>query len=141
VNELVGEDLPGCESSYETSIIMLEALLEPITSIESGQTEASADRLDEEDRLTIEKCISSICQLTIVIQSIRKRLDALRKKLDFASARNSPTPSLEKADRDRVRRLSSGSSGSVNAVRASDSPPTPSPPPSTTPTPTKPLTT
>ena len=61
VNELVGEDLPGCESSYETSIIMLEALLEPITPPESSDTEVSGDRLDEEDRLTIEKC-NFICR-------------------------------------------------------------------------------
>jgi hypothetical protein len=53
----VGEDLPGCESSYETSIIMLEALLEPISSTDPGESDASADRLDEEDRLTIEKCM------------------------------------------------------------------------------------
>jgi ATG1-like, MIT domain 2 len=51
----VGEDLPGCESSYETSIIMLEALLEPTPSGDSPDSEP--DRLDEEDRLTIEKCI------------------------------------------------------------------------------------
>jgi Domain of unknown function (DUF3543) len=55
----VGEDLPGCESSYETSIIMLEALLEPITSSDSGgESDSSTERLDEEDRLTIEKCAS-----------------------------------------------------------------------------------
>ena len=53
MNELVGEDLPGCESSYETSIIMLEALLEPTVSSEEQD---SSNALDEEDRLTIEKC-------------------------------------------------------------------------------------
>ena len=58
VNELVGEDLPGCESSYETSIIMLEALLEPTSSIESDGQEPLMDNLDEEDRQTIEKCTS-----------------------------------------------------------------------------------
>jgi len=55
VNELVGEDLPGCESSYETSIVMLEALLES-TSIEYDSQESSVERLDDEDRQTIEKC-------------------------------------------------------------------------------------
>lgn len=53
MNELVGEDLQGCESSYETSIIMLEALLEPTTS---NEEQDSSNALDEEDRLTIEKC-------------------------------------------------------------------------------------
>ena len=53
MNELVGDDLAGCESSYETSIIMLEALLEPISSHDDQDT---LNCLDEEDRLTIEKC-------------------------------------------------------------------------------------
>jgi len=58
VNELVGEDLPGCESSYETSIIMLEALLEPISFDLDPDTPAEST-LDEEDRLTIERCTHS----------------------------------------------------------------------------------
>ena len=59
VNELVGDDLPQCESSYETSIIMLEALLEPLPTDGINDGEAT-DKLDEEDRLTIEKCILSL---------------------------------------------------------------------------------
>ena len=54
MNELVGEDLQACESSYETSIIMLEALLEPTTP---NEEQDSLNALDEEDSLTIEKCI------------------------------------------------------------------------------------
>src|SRR5208282_2557572 len=98
---------------------MLEALLEPLSYNESGESETSAERLDEEDRLTIEKCIpcATFKANGLVIQSIRRRLDALRRKLDFASQRNSPTPSLEKVERDRVRRPSSGSTGSAGAVR------------------------
>ncbi len=126
MNELVGEDLPGCESSYETSIIMLEALLEQTTSSEEQD---SSNALDEEDRLTIEKCTLTPTRHAnmVVIQSIRKRLDALRKKLDFASQRNSPTPSEK--DRDRLRRLSSGSN---NSIPVRDSPTIST----TTPTPT-----
>jgi serine/threonine-protein kinase ULK2 len=56
VNELVGEDLPGCESSYETSIIMLEALLEPLPSDGIGTDSDASEKMDEEDRLTVEKC-------------------------------------------------------------------------------------
>jgi len=59
VNELVGEDLPQCVSSYETSIIMLEALLEPLPT-DGGNDCETVDKLDEEDRLTIEKCILSL---------------------------------------------------------------------------------
>ena len=60
MNELVWEDLPGCESSYETSIIMLEALLEQPLCIDSDGQESSKDTLDDEDRQTIEKCTFSI---------------------------------------------------------------------------------
>lgn len=38
---------------------MLEALLEPLSYNESGESETSAERLVEEDRQTIEKCIPS----------------------------------------------------------------------------------
>lgn len=56
MNELVGEDLPGCESSYETSIIMLEALLEPLPSDIIAHDSDASEKMDEEDRLTVEKC-------------------------------------------------------------------------------------
>ena len=100
---------------------MLEALLEPIPSTERD-SEVVGDKLDEEDRLTIEKCIASnfYCNLIIlVIQSIRRRLEALRRKLDFASQRNSPTPSIERIEQERARRLSSASTGSAGAYRGS----------------------
>lgn len=59
MNELVGEDLTGCESSYETAIIMLEALLEPLPR-DTGNDSEPTERLDDEDRITIEKCICLI---------------------------------------------------------------------------------
>ena len=37
---------------------MLEALLEPTSSVESDGQELPIDNLDEEDRQTIEKCTS-----------------------------------------------------------------------------------
>ena len=61
MNELVGEDLPGCESSYETSIIMLEALLEPLPSDGAGNHSEATEKMDEEDRLTVEKCKTPFC--------------------------------------------------------------------------------
>jgi len=56
--------------------------------------------------------------------SIRKRLDILRSKLEIASQRNSPSPSLDKLDRVRARRTSSTSTGSGSANRGTpgDSP-------------------
>lgn len=64
VNELVGEDLQGCEVEYYTSIWMLEAILE---GGEGGDLS-----LDKEDRAMVQK----------FIDSITNRLSVLRKKLD-----------------------------------------------------------
>ncbi|OBA21907.1 Pkinase-domain-containing protein [Metschnikowia bicuspidata var. bicuspidata NRRL YB-4993] len=65
VNELVKEDLKGCELAYSTAIWMLEALLD-----EEG---AEEERLDAEDKATIER----------FIVSIGNRLSVLKRKLDL----------------------------------------------------------
>jgi serine/threonine-protein kinase ULK/ATG1 len=49
VNELVGDDLPGCEVAYVTSLRLLEAVLERHEDDESN--------MDDDDRKLIEKCI------------------------------------------------------------------------------------
>lgn len=51
VNELVGEDLNGCEVAYVTSIRMLEAVLE-----RDGDSEGDDGQMEEEDRRIVEKC-------------------------------------------------------------------------------------
>lgn len=66
VNELVKEDLKGCELAYSTAIWMLEALLDEDTSDE--------DKLDDEDKAMVEK----------FIVSIGNRLSVLKKKLELA---------------------------------------------------------
>ena len=75
VNELLGEDLPGCEIAYITAIRMLEAILEdeeepapkkrPSTSNSasrepkgSGNEEESINGVDAEDRDVVLKCKS-----------------------------------------------------------------------------------
>lgn len=63
VNEIIGEDLQGCELSYGTAIWMLEALLE---------AESMDEVLEGEDRAIVENFIASIGQ----------RLAILRKKLE-----------------------------------------------------------
>ncbi|SGZ51570.1 CIC11C00000004579 [Sungouiella intermedia] len=69
VNELVKEDLKGCELAYSTAIWMLEALLdEDVTDAKSEAT-----RLDGSDRETVEK----------FILSIGNRLSVLKRKLDL----------------------------------------------------------
>ncbi|ODQ82906.1 hypothetical protein BABINDRAFT_159398 [Babjeviella inositovora NRRL Y-12698] len=66
VNELVNDDLKGCELAYLTSIWMLEALLDE---------DPNMKRLDKEDRAMIEK----------FIVSIGNRLNVLKKKIDDAA--------------------------------------------------------
>lgn len=66
INELVKEDLKGCQLSYSTAIWMLEALLEGDSSVED-------DVLDENDKIMIEK----------FIMSIGNRLSVLKKKLEI----------------------------------------------------------
>lgn len=65
VNELVKEDLKGCELAYSTAIWMLEALLD-----EDSKDE---DKLDDEDKTMVEK----------FIVSIGNRLSVLKRKLDL----------------------------------------------------------
>lgn len=65
VNELVKEDLKGCELAYSTAIWMLEALLD-VEGTEDG-------KLDGEDKVTVEK----------FILGIGNRLSVLKRKLDL----------------------------------------------------------
>lgn len=65
VNELVKEDLKGCELAYSTAIWMLEALLD--------EDNAEDEKLDVEDKAMVEK----------FIVSIGNRLSVLKRKLDF----------------------------------------------------------
>ncbi|CUM64754.1 uncharacterized protein PRCAT00002365001 [Priceomyces carsonii] len=66
VNELVKEDLRGCELAYSTAIWMLEALIE-------DEPNESDERLDEDDKAMVEKFIISI----------GNRLSVLKKKLEL----------------------------------------------------------
>ena len=118
VNELVCEDLPGCEIAYVTAVRMLEAVLE--SEEESGVKkiaaalgkEPLAGRLEKEefslvnpeDRDSVLKrmFLLSWSNLsffplgrlwadfsTLVVQGIRGRLAVLRKKLAIVAKRNS----------------------------------------------------
>lgn len=69
VNELVKEDLKGCELAYSTAIWMLEALLDEDTNPGS---EGEEGKLDSEDKVTVEKFIISI----------GNRLSVLKRKLE-----------------------------------------------------------
>ncbi|KAI3406662.2 ATG1 [Candida oxycetoniae] len=69
VNELVKEDLKGCELAYSTAIWMLEALLD-----EEDVDKKDTDRkLDDDDKVMVEK----------FIVSIGNRLSVLKRKIDL----------------------------------------------------------
>ncbi len=122
VNELVGEDLKGCDLSYTTAIRMLEAVLEsddePVVNkdkrAERDAKDADTDDTEVngvgvEDRKAVVKRMSSIPELfwvdtrlthdNIVVAGIRTRQIALRKKIDLRSKRASlqPTPAVKPA--------------------------------------------
>lgn len=82
INELTGEDLPGCEIAYVTAVRMLEAVLEddrPTTSqgrgAERGDRQKDDDKvvLDEmqaEDRQVVVKCKFPPRRLFIILETV-----------------------------------------------------------------------
>lgn len=121
VNELVNEDLDGCEIAYRTAVLMLEAVLDTddVTSSRKGSESRKVGRaedeaingLEGEDRASIQSSEfypSSSFPVDIagvdverwltsepVLDSTRMRLKYLKKKLEMqkAAKRTSPTPS------------------------------------------------
>ncbi|KAI9852175.1 MAG: Serine/threonine-protein kinase [Thelocarpon superellum] len=77
VNELLGDDLPGCEIAYVTAVRMLEAVLEGDEGCD--RDERPIDGMEVEDRKVVEKLVASM----------RGRLQALRKKMAMISKRQS----------------------------------------------------
>ncbi|RMZ80423.1 hypothetical protein DV737_g3024, partial [Chaetothyriales sp. CBS 132003] len=90
INELTGEDLPGCEISYVTAIRMLEAVLESDEDSAGGDDldrderddDAPINGLEAEDRKTLKN----------LVVGIRQRLSALRRKLHVVQKRASAPP-------------------------------------------------
>ena len=101
VNELVGEDVAGCEIAYVTAIRMLEAILESDdepAETDRDKTDKAINGMEVDDRQVIEK--SEFPRLGIfyrsrtltkqsVVTSMRARLTALRKKIVLAQKRRS----------------------------------------------------
>ena len=106
VNELVGDDLPGCEIAYMTAIRMLEALLDgDADDLKGGNKDGSADPeqslVQGEDRKDVVKrreysmvlCKGGKADVEIVVNSIRSRHAALSKKMQVLAKRSSaPAP-------------------------------------------------
>lgn len=119
VNELVGEDLPGCEIAYITAVRMLEAVLETDDEPQSRKSSAGdAEGRDEsssgsntngvqaEDLQIVEKrklllssafCHDRLTMAFAVVASLRLRLSALRKKIAIMAKRQSAPPPPTKA--------------------------------------------
>lgn len=87
INELTGEDLPGCEIAYVTAIRMLEAVLE-----EEGPSSSRAGGTPSDDKIILDEMQAEDRQVVVkLVSSIRGRLAALRKKLALM-AKRAPTP-------------------------------------------------
>lgn len=81
VNELVGDDLPGCEVAYVTSLRLLEAMLD--------KRDDDDAMLVTDDRQLIEKFLLHIRQR---LNAIRKKMDGLTRRSPAHSAHGSPHP-------------------------------------------------
>ena len=110
INELTGEDLPGCEISYVTAIRMLEAVLESdvveepalaSTTDTSTQKEDSTNEQAKELETVTQRqsqpvsseVDASRAEIIVMVKQIRGRLDALRRKLHVIQKRAS-APSI-----------------------------------------------
>ncbi|KAH8700269.1 putative serine/threonine protein kinase [Talaromyces proteolyticus] len=87
INELTGEDLPGCEIAYITAIRMLEAVLE---NDELPRTGKSGDKGADNDRIVLDGVQVEDRKVVVkLVSSIRTRLSSLRKKIAVVSKRKS----------------------------------------------------
>ncbi|KAK2761285.1 Serine/threonine-protein kinase [Arachnomyces sp. PD_36] len=107
IHELTGEDMPGCELAYVTSIRMLEAVLE--NEEFSSKSEKKGDAAENQDNEAVE--VEDREVLSKLIASIRARLSALRKKAAILAKRTSAPPIVPpgKAPAAHLRPVSPGS--------------------------------
>lgn len=146
VNELVGEDLRGCEISYRTAVVLLEAVLEgddePLLSRSDTKSKDSmVVGLEGEDRKTVMQCKSrhsdkrKVCPLMIikVLDSTKHRLRSLVRKLQAQAAaerdarRHSSSiggaPSISsQGSLSGTPRIKSGAAGSLGSPLIAESP-------------------
>ncbi|EEH18148.2 ULK/ULK protein kinase [Paracoccidioides brasiliensis Pb03] len=97
INELTGDDLPGCEIAYVTAIRMLEAVLEndeEVLARKSGQGD-KADAADRDKMLINGVQVEERQVVAKLVVSIRTRLNELRKKMTLLSKRTSAPPSIQ----------------------------------------------
>ncbi|KAL9605150.1 MAG: hypothetical protein Q9219_000084 [cf. Caloplaca sp. 3 TL-2023] len=89
VNELVGEDLPGCEIAYTTAIRMLEAILEEDDESASRKPAQTEDDLKSVEEESLGNGVEAEDRKVVLkmVTSIRSRLGALKKKMQMLSKR------------------------------------------------------
>ncbi|GBF62649.1 serine/threonine-protein kinase [Trichophyton mentagrophytes] len=96
INELTGEDLSGCEIAYVTAIRMLEAVLESDDASRSTKDRGTADGGGSgEPRMEDSQIQGEDCEVVAkLVESIRARLRALRKKMALMAKRTSTPPAV-----------------------------------------------
>ncbi|KAK2868110.1 hypothetical protein FQN49_003149 [Arthroderma sp. PD_2] len=94
INELTGEDLSGCEIAYVTAIRMLEAVLE--SDNPSSKERGSADGGNSSEPYLEGSHVQGEDSEVVVklVESIRARLRALRKKMSLMAKRTSAPPAV-----------------------------------------------
>ncbi|KAF3483834.1 serine/threonine-protein kinase unc-51 [Arthroderma uncinatum] len=96
INELTGEDLSSCEIAYVTAIRMLEAVLESEDASRSSKERGAADGSSStEHRMEDSHIQGEDCEVVAkLVESIRARLRALRKKMSMMAKRTSAPPAV-----------------------------------------------
>ncbi|RMZ87398.1 hypothetical protein DV736_g5375, partial [Chaetothyriales sp. CBS 134916] len=93
INELTGDDLPGCEISYVTAIRMLEAVLESDEDSTSSMMADEPDKDDKDDDAPINGLEAEHRKtLKNLVVGIRQRLTSLRRKLHVIQKHASAPP-------------------------------------------------
>ncbi|CAF9919979.1 MAG: Serine/threonine-protein kinase [Alectoria fallacina] len=91
VNELVGDDLWGCEMNYITAIMLLEAVLEDNEEPSSKRSTTDKDAKGSSEEEEVVNGVEADDRKVVLklVQGIRSRLAALRKKMQMIAKRNS----------------------------------------------------
>ncbi|KAF2149840.1 kinase-like protein [Myriangium duriaei CBS 260.36] len=98
VNELVGEDLRGCEISYRTAVVLLEAVLEGddeplLPRSDSRHKDSIVIGLEGEDRQTVVQLLDSTKhRLRSLIRKIQAQLTAEREARRHSGSMGSGVP-------------------------------------------------
>lgn len=128
VNELVGEDLRGCEISYRTAVILLEAVLEGddeplIPRSESKNKDSAVVGLEGEDRKTVVHLLDSTKhRLRSLIRKIQAQLAAERESRRHSGSLGGGPSGSSQVSVGGTSKLKPGAAGSLGSPLISGSP-------------------